>query len=86
MIIFPAEYVKTKYPGYFWNINTKQLYSIKSGALKPLKLNKGGFVPYRYITLPPHYQVSVQGVKRYLLLDDLVKLTIPVQNEIVDIV
>jgi len=38
MVTLPPEFTATKFPGYFWNIEDKQLYSIKvGGVLKPLK-------------------------------------------------
>ena len=86
MITFPPEYVKIKYPGYFWNVNTQQLYSIKSGKVKPLKLNSGNWLSRTTgRVIGPHYQVSVEGVKRYILIEKLKQLAIPTTNEVVDI-
>lgn len=67
MITFPAEYVATKYPGYFWNTNTDKLYSIKvTGALRPL-----AFAKKSYWVPEAGYQVSVNGKKRMLKLSYL---------------
>ena len=86
MITFPPEYIKIKYPGYFWNTQTRQLYSIKSGKLKPLKLNSGNWLSRSTgRVIGPHYQVSVEGVKRYLLIEKLQSLPVPSVNEVVDI-
>lgn len=34
---FPPEFIAIRYPGYFFNIQDKRLYSAKSGVLKPLQ-------------------------------------------------
>ena len=83
MIVFPPNFVKTRYPGYFWNLTDKKLYSIKSGMLKPLAFNRGGVFFGK--TIEPGYQISVAGVKRKLTLPYLHTLSLPVQNEIVDV-
>ena len=37
MVTLPDNFTMTKYPGYFWNVLDKKLYSIKvTGELKPL--------------------------------------------------
>lgn len=72
MITFPKEFVATKYPGYFWNIADKQLYSIKvTGVLRPLKRCKPCFYNHGF----DGYQISVNGRKRYLHTEYLSKLT-----------
>ena len=73
MIVFPSDFVKTMYPGYFWNVNTQKLYSIKSGKVKELKLNSGTYPIRPHGQMGPHYQVSVEGRKRYLLVEKLKK-------------
>jgi hypothetical protein len=88
MIVFPEGFVKTKYPGYFWNAEEHQLYSIKpDGILKPLKQQK----PRRwrvcgrhYEINDYHYQVSVHGKKKYLTLTNLLKIP-RVANQVIDI-
>jgi len=71
MITFPAEYVATKYPGYFWNTKTKKLYSVKvTGALRPLV-----FRNISQWTPEAGYSVSVNGKKRFMKLDYLRTLT-----------
>ena len=51
MVKLPERYVqfKRKYPGYFWDTEKKEVCSLKSGVLKPLKTYKytGSFyAPY----------------------------------------
>lgn len=71
MITLPKEFVSTKYPGYFWNIQEEKLYSVKvHGALKPMVMQKPNFWNHGQA----NYQVSVGGKKRYLFLSDLKKL------------
>lgn len=71
MITFPPEFVLTKYPGYVWNIQTKQLYSFKTGVLKLVKKNK----PSRFFRYFDGYRISHEGQRRDLPMSDLLKLT-----------
>jgi hypothetical protein len=72
MITFPKEFVATKYPGYYWNIEDEKLYSIKvTGMLRPLAFQKPNFFNHGFAG----YKVSVNGQKRYLYLDYLKRLT-----------
>lgn len=68
MITLPPEFVETKFPGYYWNTKTQQLFSLKvTGVLRPLakpKISK--FNRYQDV-----YQVSVMGKKRYLYMHNL---------------
>jgi len=69
MLHTPPEFVATKFPGYYWNLNTNRLYSIKiDGVLKPLKRS----TPNKFNTLHLRgakygYRVSVKGKSRWLL-------------------
>jgi hypothetical protein len=65
MVTLPKDFVATRYPGYFWNVTEKKLYSIKvTGELRPMAFHKGGnFYGYR---VEPGYQISVKGRKRTL--------------------
>ena len=73
MVTLPPEFIATKYPGYFWNVNTNRLYSLKvSGELRPLKHIK----PNRWNNMWRYsptggYRVSVKGRNRYLYDDYL---------------
>lgn len=83
MITFPPEFVKIRYPGYFWNTKTKQLCSIKVGGIvRPLAFSRG----FRngIVDRPPGYQVSVNGVKRTIPLATLMGLK-PGRREQVDV-
>lgn len=86
MIIFEnPNLVKTKYPGYFWDVNEKVLYSIKYGTLKPLKrlntayLNRRG--KWYRGTYSEGYSVSVNGNRKILSLSYLNSLKL--KNEVV---
>jgi hypothetical protein len=63
----------TRFPGYFWNVETQQLYSIKvGGVLRPIKIRK----PSHWNKLRcAAYPVCVGGVRRYLDIEYLTKLT-----------
>lgn len=74
MVTLPKDFVATRYPGYFWNVAEKKLYSIKvSGELRELKFSKGG--DFGWVKIPPGYKISVKGTRRYYTLDYLNKLT-----------
>lgn len=74
MVTLPKDFVATRYPGYFWNVVEKKLYSIKvSGELRPIKFHKGG--NFGWIRVEPGYQISVKGRKRRYTMDYLESLT-----------
>ncbi len=63
MVTLPKNFVATRFPGYFWNVKEKKLYSIKvTGELRPMALQRGGAFYGRIIE--PGYQISVGGQKR----------------------
>lgn len=63
MVTLPAEFVATKYSGYFWNLIDKRLYTLKiTGELRPLKYS----APNQWNYFRGGYQVSVGGQKRRL--------------------
>ena len=70
MVQFPPEYIQlTRYPGYYWNTKEKRLFSIKSGILKQIKLEKAykGYIRgYGYVDAEPGYRISVEGQRRKL--------------------
>ena len=71
MVTLPREFVATKYPGYFWNINNNQLYSVKvTGMLKPLVKQP----PNPFNHFANGYRVSVNGNNRFLSMDYLAGL------------
>lgn len=85
MVTLPSEFVATKFPGYFWNTKDKKLYSIKvSGALRPLAFKK----PNHWNHMTAGYSVSVNGRRRFLAHDLLLKLkpnvnhVIPYQHQL----
>ena len=80
MVTLPLPFVATKIPGYFLNIDTMKLYSIKiDGMLKELKhrnANKWNY--YR-----SGYEVSHKG-RRRRLTDDYLK-TIKPHDSVIDV-
>ena len=63
MVTLPKDFVATRYPGYFWNVVEKKLYSLKvTGELRPLKFCKGG--NFFGNVVEPGYKVSVNGERR----------------------
>lgn len=87
MIMFPSEFVKTKYNGYFWNTLTKELYSIKiRGVLKKMTIQKEfiGYVYGRYVDCAEGYAISVNGIQKRLPLKYLMTLNIPMHDEFID--
>lgn len=63
MVTLPKDFVATRYPGYFWNVVERKLYSLKvMGELKPMTFFKGG--TWYGVTHEPGYKLSVNGVRR----------------------
>jgi hypothetical protein len=86
MVTLPPGFVAIKFPGYFWNLRTKRLYSIKSGMLKPIKPLSKSSAEYLFRKLPgcrgiPVYGVSVNGQSRYVF-DRYLNSLHPVESEI----
>lgn len=88
MIQFPHNFVQLeRYPGYYWNIADKTLYTMKvDGVLKPMKLKRayrgpdgrGGF-----IDTEAGYQISVNGRRRTLSQRHLSTIKVPQEVQIV---
>jgi len=73
MVTLPPPYVATRFSGYFWNLDTRKLYSLKiTGELKVLKIR----YPNRAFTRidGPFYELSVKGRRKILTLDTLNRL------------
>lgn len=72
MVVLPIEFVKIKYPGYFWNTESQTLYSLKiNGVLKEIKIsNPNRFNNYSQ----PGYRVCVKGVRKFVPLSYLTEL------------
>jgi hypothetical protein len=71
VVTLPADFVATKYTGYFWNLKEQKLYSIKvDGILKPIKK----YPPNQWNHFVDAYRVSVKGHRRALMIDYLKKL------------
>lgn len=82
MVVLPVNFVKTRYTGYFWNTAEKKLYTIKrNGILRQLKIRAGG--TFRGVRFEPGYKVSVNGVRRVLLLRELYPLEYTEEFELV---
>jgi len=82
MVTLPKDFVATRYPGYFWNVVEKKLYSIKvTGELRPMAFHKGG--NFGWVRVEPGYQISVKGKKRTYTMEYLGSLT--ATNEIQEI-
>jgi hypothetical protein len=74
MVTLPKDFVATRYPGYFWNVVEKKLYSIKvTGELKPMAFFKGG--TWYGVRHEPGYKLSVSGQRRKYTMGYLNSLT-----------
>jgi len=68
MVTLPKEFVATKYPGYFWNIQDQKVYSVKvTGTLKPLVKQTAN----QFNHFLAGFKVSVRGQRRLLAMDYL---------------
>lgn len=95
MIVFPVGFIETRYPGYYFEPSSNQLYSIKiTGMLKPLKPQKywnpnnnyRGNASSGLIHGEGGYQVSHKGRRHFMPLRELKLLKpsayiIPVWND-----
>lgn len=76
MVVFPEQFIQlNRYPGYYWNIETKTLFSCKSGELKQLTIKRG------FRNHPPGYGISVNGRKVLLPLHYLNMINSPINNQ-----
>lgn len=69
MVQFPPSFVQLdRYPGYYWNVDDQQLYSIKSGVLSPIKIKQAYRGPTRggFIDTEAGYVISINGQRRKL--------------------
>lgn len=63
MVTLPKDFVATKYPGYFWNVVDKKLYSLKvTGELK----HGGGGGHFWYSWMPEKYDETCNSVEEIL--------------------
>ena len=80
MVTLPVEFVATRFPGYFWNVEEQKLYSIKvTGELKPMAFQKGG--TFGWVKVEPGYQISVKGQKRRYTMKYLTALKATNKNQ-----
>ena len=71
MISLPRRFAATKYAGYFFDVESKKLYSIKqAGVLKEMKAQRANRFNDNYAG----YSVSHEGKSEYLRLRYLCKL------------
>ncbi|UTS52152.1 hypothetical protein [Synechococcus phage BUCT-ZZ01] len=70
MVTVPKQYIqfKPRFPGYFWNTETEEVCSIKSGTLKPIKTNVGnGRFPIFIRKGEKYASISVGGKKHTII-------------------
>lgn len=71
MIILPLHLTATPYPGYFWHLKEKVLYSCKSGELRRIKISR----PNKFNHISEYgYHVSVRGVRHFISVSALQQL------------
>lgn len=85
MIRFPIGLVSIQYPGYFWDTIDKQLLTIKGGTLRPLKKRKPSIWSKNRDCAGHYYEVSVNGKKKFISLDSLLKLRYTALTEVLPI-
>jgi len=71
MITLPHGFTPVAFAGYFWHLKEQKLYSIKSGILKPLKIQRNKWTQYIL-----GWNISHKGHKVFLAFADLQKLTL----------
>ena len=86
MITFPDSLTPTEFPGYYWCVDRKKLFSIKvAGELRELTRRSAKGVPsslrstmlqsLAHSDNPHYYTISVKGRRRYISVNTLLKLT-----------
>jgi hypothetical protein len=68
MITIPNQFKETRIPGYFWNIDQKELYSVKRGTLS--KLAKQTTKPEPGKKIRHYYSISHCGKKFAVCADE----------------
>lgn len=76
MIVLPPGLVSIKYPGYFFDLNERKLYSIKSGILRQVKKRKA------FRNYPSRWIISNNGIRIPLSDKYLSNLKFPKMVEI----
>lgn len=83
MVTLEPQFIATKYPGYFFNSDDEQLYSLKvDGVLKPLKFHKPNHFNHLFnfpvklrdgsrVWTTGGYYVSVKGNKKFYPIEAL---------------
>lgn len=74
MIDIPPFHIPTKYEGYYYNVQDKQLYSSKIGN-ELRKIKRAFPAPWNKIHMPGFY-ISVKGRRRFVPVSYLRSLTI----------
>jgi len=70
-VTLPENFIAiTKYPGYFYNLSNKRLYSIKSGQLTALYHNKAT----QWNHMQSSYYVCINGARKIVYDTTLLKL------------
>jgi hypothetical protein len=86
MVLLPDGFVQLdRLPGYYWNVIDKQLYSCKSGILKPMVKKKAyrGHIPGGgYVDAKEGYQVSVNGIHKKISYQWLLNIKVPVTTQV----
>lgn len=62
-VTLPPEMVSIRYPGYFYHIKERVLYSLKGGTLKPIRWKKPNKFSYYKV---PYVHISHDGKSRTL--------------------
>lgn len=83
MIYFPATLTPVPfYPGYFWDVQSHKLYSLKvGGVLREMKMHcvhpimlRRGYWGGRLSVGDKYYRLSKEGHRRTMLLNELKRL------------
>lgn len=89
MVVLPDGFVQLdRYPGYYWNVIDKKLYSCKSGILKPMVMKKAyrGPLPNgRFVNAKEGYSVSVNGIHKKISHQWLLNVTVPIPTQVVPV-
>ena len=71
MITLPPQFAATRFPGYFWNVDTQTLYTAKLGVLREMRRDRPSYFNHMF----DGYRVSVNGKRKCLNIEYLRSLT-----------
>ena len=71
MVTLPPPFTATKYLGYFWNTETKELFSLKQGGVLRKMRRRNPIPGLTGKIMSPYYTLSVNGERKFVTINYL---------------